>query len=75
LGDRGRQISECKASLILRARSRTAKATQRNLRTRQTKTNNEIETQNKVKTLLKTQKDKRRKEKECSVMNGNVQTS
>jgi hypothetical protein len=31
LGGRGRQISECKASLVYRESSRTARATQRNL--------------------------------------------
>jgi hypothetical protein len=37
LGDRGRRISEFKASLVYRVSSRTARATQRNLVSKETK--------------------------------------
>jgi hypothetical protein len=56
LGGRGRWISEFKASLVYRVSSWTARATQRNLVSKQNKTK-----QNKTKEILKNLKKKKKK--------------
>jgi hypothetical protein len=47
LGDRGRRISEFKASLVYKVSSRTARATQRNPVSKKQKTNKQTKTKTK----------------------------